>query len=255
MDTSAKPSIAFFLPAWNEAENLPFVVGEAVDHLDKQGHEFVVIIVNDGSKDDTSTVCKRLESLYGDKVRTETHIRNLGYGGALQTGLKTGLAMGYDWIGFCDADGQFAPQEVSKLLNEALSANADVAIGFRIKRADNWTRKLIGHAWQLLSRAIVKHEAFNVDCGFKLFKREGLKLFADQLTAMQGAAISPEIMRYVKEHQLRVVNVGVTHGPRRYGKQSGAKIHVAFSSIRELNRINRKFKRALKHHDSKEMAA
>jgi glycosyltransferase involved in cell wall biosynthesis len=236
MDTSARPSVAFFLPAHNEALNLPYVVGEAVDYLNGQCDQFIVIIVDDGSKDETVQVFQQLKMLYADHVRLISHEVNIGYGGALISGLKAGLDSGYPWIVFCDADGQFQPHEAGKLLDRAMANGADVVVGYRTKRADNMFRRVMGRLWHLLSLQIVGYGISDIDCGFKLFSREALLLFADDLVETK-AAISPEIMAHIKKHELTVADVGVSHQPRLYGVQSGAQLAVIWASLLGLLRV------------------
>ena len=100
-------SVALFLPAWNEAENLPYVVGEAAAFLHDRGGDFTVIIVNDGSTDNTDEVVASLQKVFPGHVQLVKHERNLGYGAALRSGLKAGLDTHYDWVCFVDGDGQF----------------------------------------------------------------------------------------------------------------------------------------------------
>lgn len=219
-----------FLPAWNEAANLPIVVSEAVLYLQSRNEPFVVIIVDDGSTDDTADVARTLECTYPGCVKLVQHGTNMGYGAALRTGFGACLETGHDWIGFCDADGQFKPHDIGKLIDTATEQNSDMAIGYRIERADNFKRRVMGRAWHVLSRTLLGYNAKDVDCGFKVFKRSALSYLNAHLTG-EHATISPEILARAHRARMKVVEVGVDHFPRQYGTQSGASLNVIWASV------------------------
>jgi glycosyltransferase involved in cell wall biosynthesis len=221
---------AMFLPAWNEADNLPTVVTEAVMYLKSRNQPFEVIIVDDGSTDSTADVARMLEVTYPGYVRLVQHHENKGYGAALRTGFKAGLEANFEWIGFCDADGQFKPQDIGKLIESAVDSGSDIAIGYRIERADSFKRRVMGRAWHVLSRVVLGYKAVDVDCGFKVFRRQALHHLDSQL-AGNHATISPEILARAFRAELKVVEVGIDHFPRQYGTQSGSSFNVIVSSV------------------------
>lgn len=227
---TAQSGTAMFLPAWNEAENLPTVVTGAVTYLQSRNEPFVVIIVDDGSTDDTASVAQTLEAAYPGCVRLVRHDVNRGYGAALRTGFKACLDSGLEWIGFCDADGQFKPQDIGRLITSAVQSESDIAIGYRIERADSFKRRVMGRMWHELSRAILGYKAIDVDCGFKVFRRQALSHLCAQLTG-DHATISPEILARAFRARMKVVEVGVDHFPRQYGTQSGASFNVIWASV------------------------
>jgi len=224
---------AMFLPAWNEAENLPTVVEEAVTYLRSRDEPFVVIIVDDGSIDNTPQVAAQLQHAYPGEIQFIQHATNMGYGAALRSGFRAGLDSGFRWIGFCDADHQFKPYDIGLLLDHAHVNEADIAIGFRIKRADNFMRRFIGRTWHLLSRSVLQYKARDVDCGFKLFSRDALLLIEPKLTS-KYASISPELLTHAHQANLKIVEVGIRHYPRHHGVQSGANWRVMWESFAGL---------------------
>ncbi|MET0979868.1 MAG: glycosyltransferase family 2 protein [Candidatus Saccharimonadales bacterium] len=227
---TAKRGTAMFLPAWNEADNLPIVVSEAVLYLHSRNEPFVVIIVDDGSTDNTAEVARMLEVTYPGHVRLVQHRVNKGYGAALRTGFKACLESNFEWNGFCDADGQFKPQDIGKLITSAVESDSDIAIGYRIARADNFKRRMMGRAWHKLSRALLGYKAIDVDCGFKVFRRHALHSLNTQL-AGNHATISPEILARAFRAGLKVVEVGIDHFPRNHGTQSGSSLNVIWESV------------------------
>lgn len=236
-------STAMFLPAWNEAANLPIVVGEAVVYLQSRNEPFVVIIVDDGSTDNTADVARMLEYTYPGCVKLVQHDANKGYGAALRTGFRACLETGHEWIGFCDADGQFKPHDIGKLIDTAAEQNSDLAIGYRIERADNFKRRVMGRAWHVLSRTLLGYDAKDVDCGFKVFRRHALHRLEAHLSG-DHATISPEILARAFRARMKVVEVGIDHFPRKFGTQSGASLNVIWGSVMGLLFIRQRLNQA-----------
>jgi glycosyltransferase involved in cell wall biosynthesis len=225
-------SVALFMPAWNEASNLPKVVADANTHLAKHYAAHTVIVIDDGSTDETPEVVRALRSRR-PSVRGLRHPQNRGYGAALRTGFHAGLLTGHDWIAFCDADGQFNPADVDDLIAAALDTGADLAVGYRIRRADSLHRRLMGRGWHLVSRAVLGVRARDVDCGFKAIRREALAVLEPELVG-DFATISPELLARARRHSMRIAEVGVAHAPRTSGAASGSSVRVVFGSFVSL---------------------
>src|SRR5262249_61260433 len=99
----------------------------------------------------------------------------------------------------------------------------DAIIGGRVRRADPLTRRLNGHAWTILMRLLFGIRSRDVDCGFKLFRRDLID--AARLRA-RGAMISAELLARMAGEYARIREVEVHHLPRRSGEQSGANVRV-----------------------------
>lgn len=233
-----RPGVAFFLPAHNESENLPTVVRAAHDHLVGRGEGFTIIVVDDGSTDDTRQTLAALQEELPDVLRVVEHPSNAGYGAALRSGFRAGLETGWDRIAFCDSDRQFRPADLDRLQDGLRSADADIAIGYRLQRADNLKRRLMGRGWHVFSRLVLGYRARDVDCGFKLFRRAALATLYPNLTG-NHATISPEILARAHRASLVVTEVAVPHYPRGFGKQTGANATVVYQSIRGLLDVRR----------------
>lgn len=193
------------------------------------GCTYKIIVVDDGSTDNTPSICEDMAEHYGPSVfATIRHNPNRGYGGALRTGIQAGVETGYDLVAFCDSDRQFDPADVVRFVETALEG-ADIVIGYRISRADNLKRRLMGRGWHWLGRAVLGYRAIDVDCGFKLFTREALLRFP----ALRGdhATISPEILYCARRLGLSIREIGVNHFPRGHGTQSGANLRVIAASL------------------------
>ena len=127
----------------------------------------------------------------------------------------------------CDGDGQFDAAELAALV--PMVANFDVVVGRRVRRADRLVRRLNGQAWTALVRLLFGIKITDVDCGFKLFKREFIQ---DLKLNARGAMISTELMVKVGARGARICEVEVGHLPRLAGEQSGARSQGDIARLR-----------------------
>ena len=229
--------IAFFMPAWNEADNLPRVVGSVHDFFKAIGCPFTIIVVNDGSTDDTRDVTDRLKQRYGQHFEV-VHQPNMGYGGALRTGFKHSLGLRHDLIAFFDGDGQFDIADVNLLIKQLIDDDAQLSIGIRSRRADPLRRRLMGRGWHMLSKYLLGYEATDVDCGFKVFTRHTIEKVSPKLRG-NHATISPELLIRARKAGFNTTEVSVKHLPRIAGEQSGANLKVVLSSLAQVFEIRR----------------
>lgn len=231
------PSVALFMPAYNEAENVGDVVARAHQFFDQAGvTNRRVIVVDDGSSDDTAAVLDELRARH--PVDVVTHPTNYGYGRALRSGFEAALATDCEWIAFCDSDGQFNPADMALLLVAAYAHRVQVVLGVRAKRADNLARRIAGRGWHAVSRLVLKYDASDVDCGFKLLHRSAIEAVVPQLQS-DFAAISPELLARLHRGNARFVEVPVPHYPRVHGTQSGLQPRVILRSFVDLYTVRR----------------
>src|SRR5262249_48790861 len=135
-DMHRLPSLSIFMPCYNEEANVERVVRAAVDAGSKVTDDIEVIVVHDGSRDQTGEIADRVAS-QDPRIRAVHNRPNQGYGGAVVRGLTEARK---DWIFFTDGDGQFDMNEIPLLIG--LLDRCDVAVGYRLQRADPWMRKL-----------------------------------------------------------------------------------------------------------------
>lgn len=213
------------MPCFNEAEVLAEVLQGAVAVLPEFVSEFEIIVVDDGSSDNTSTVVEQFAERY-DCVRLVRHTVNRGYGAAVSSGLRAAHG---ELVCFTDGDGQFNLLDLPQLLVEAQAS--DVVIGYRHQRADNGVRRFNARSWKWLMRALIGLRVRDLDCAFKLFPRWVVGQL--QLTA-GGACISAEILAQCFRGGVTVSEVPVNHFPRAAGKATGGNLKVVARAFREL---------------------
>lgn len=233
----ASVGISFFMPGKNEGGNLEGAVRDVSETLDAIGAPHTIIVVDDGSTDDTPYVVARLKERYA-ALRCIRHEHNRGYGAALRTGFAASYATGHGFIAFFDADRQFQAQDLVTLLTRMIQTDADVVVGNRAHRADSLKRKVMGVGWHWLSRLTLGFRIRDVDCGFKLFRREVFDRILPHLDA-EYAAISPQLMTLLTRSGFRIAEADVEHFSRAHGEQTGSNRGVVVRSLEELVRIRR----------------
>jgi glycosyltransferase involved in cell wall biosynthesis len=225
-----KPSISLVLPAYNEAENIEPMVAEATPALESVSDDFEIIVVDDGSADDTAGVSGRVAES-NPHVRLIQHPVNRGFGAAVFTGFT---AAQKDWIFYTDADRQFVLDELSKFV--PFMEQADLIAGYRAPRRDPFMRVLYGKGWSMLCTLLFGYTVRDVDCGFKLFRREIIQELAPKI-ASRGATFSIEWLVRAKRAGYRFAEVPVSHRPRVAGSQTGANMSVIVRAFRELVQV------------------
>lgn len=227
--------ISAVFPAHNEEENIEQVVSEMQDvlHTICAGDSYEIIVVDDGSSDRTAEIVGKLAEI-DPSIRLIQHETNMGYGQAVKTGLQAGRL---DYIFFTDSDLQFDVWELERLIGYL--DRADVVCGYRIERQDPLNRRVIANCWNYLVRVLFYVPVRDIDCAFKIFKREALSgLHIESV----GALINTELMVKLGRSGYGVAEVGVNHFPRIGGEQSGAKLSVIAMAFRELVRMRRYLK-------------
>jgi glycosyltransferase involved in cell wall biosynthesis len=132
----APPPIVLFLPARNEAENVAGVLARVPPDI--AGHPVVPLVIDDGSTDATTMTA---EAAGADVV---TMPAPSGLGAAVRRGLAEAVARGAAAIAFCDADGEYAPEELERLVAPILDGDADYVVGSRFAGGD---RRMRPHRW------------------------------------------------------------------------------------------------------------
>jgi glycosyltransferase involved in cell wall biosynthesis len=227
--------LSVFFPAYNEEKRLEKTVLSAIKVLPSVADKWEVIIVNDGSKDKTGQVAKKIASK-NKNVSVIEHEVNRGYGAALKSGLYSAK---YRWITFIDSDGQFDFSEIDQFIETQNKTNADLVIGYYKSRAVPFYRKVNSTLWQLVVFALFGLKVRDIDCAFKLIDAKIVKKIP-QLESERGAFISSELLIKAKKVGAKIVEIPVSHFPREGGVGTGASLNVIIKSFVDLFRLWRK---------------
>jgi glycosyltransferase involved in cell wall biosynthesis len=238
--TSLLPGLSIVLPCFEEEDNVARAITTAADAAACVSTDFEIVVVDDGSTDRTSEVASRYVTGSG-LVRLLVHPENRGYGAALRTGLA---AARMPWVLIADADLQFDFGELEDFA--LLTRSADLVAGRRVDRQDPLGRRLNAAAWNWLMRTLFDLPVRDVDCAFKLLRRE---LLDGMVLASTGALFSTELLIACRAQGARIVEHDVRHRPRVAGEPSGGRLSVIarafgelareYASLRTLSRVPR----------------
>lgn len=165
--------VLIIIPAYNEAGT----IADVLRGLRAAAPEYDRIVINDGSQDATARV---VEDLSEKQLKLPF---NLGYGLALQCGMKYALAEGYETIVSIDADGQHRPEDVPHLVETLNGSAADMVIGSRFceDHAYNsqFNRRIGQILFSYLTRLLIGHRIYDTTSGFKAFRADTCAAIAD----------------------------------------------------------------------------
>ena len=202
----------------------------AFEVLAQRSSDYEVIVVNDGSSDATAIVLEKLATHFAPRMIVVTHEMNRGYGGALRSGFETATK---DLVFYTDGDGQYDVRELHKLL-DLITPETGLVNGYKLERNDPQHRILIGSLYNALSRALFRIRIRDVDCDFRLVRRELLEQI--KLTSTSGT-ICVELIRKLELSGCRVVETGVHHYPRLHGSSQFFRIRSLLKTLGQLIRL------------------
>src|SRR5687768_7178409 len=205
------PGLSVFFPAYNDGGTIASLVITAVKVAGSVTPDFEVIVVNDGSSDDTPKILDELARIYPDHVRIVHHPKNRGYGGALRTGFATATK---DFIFYTDGDGQYDPAEMTALVPK-MTDDVDWVNGWKISRSDPLHRIVIGRLYHHMVKLLFGLKVRDVDCDFRLMRR---RIFEVVQLEKNSGVICLEMMKKFQDAGFRVAEHPVHHYHRTYGK-------------------------------------
>ena len=236
-------SLSIVLPAYNEAENVEQAVSHVSEGAQTLDRDYEIILVNDGSTDRTGEIGRQLEKEVPN-FRLVEHYPNRGYGGALKAGFE---AAEKELIAFYPGDAQFDFGEITRLLERLEEKDADIVCGYRVDRQDTAIRRLNAWGWNFVVRLLFGYLCRDIDCGFKLFRREVL----DHVNIVSdGAMIDTELLAGAKARGFRIVEAPLTHLPREAGEATGANVAVIVKAFQDLIRFRLSLSRELREESS-----
>jgi glycosyltransferase involved in cell wall biosynthesis len=226
------PTYSIVLPAYNESERIAATLEKIFAHADQRGWQVEVIVVNDGSTDDTARIVREFASKHPTLCLLENP-GNRGKGYSVRNGM---LHAHGDILLFSDADLSSPIAEADKLF-DAIHQGADIAIGSRwvkaelqIKRQPLY-RQLLGRIFNLALRLVLGLNFKDTQCGFKAFTRNAAqKIFPLQRIERWG--FDPELLYLASKCGLAVIEVPVT-----WSHREGTRINPVLDGIRMLGEI------------------
>lgn len=227
-----KDGLSVFFPTYNESANIKNTVEKAVAVLKKSFKTWEIIIIDDGSTDATGKITDDLAAT-DKRIRVIHHSHNQGYGMALKTGMYNSI---YPWITFTDSDGQFDFSEIRDFIDKRDQTGADLIIGYYRHRQVSFFRKLNTFLWQSVVFLLFGLHVRDIDCAFKLFSHKVIDKIP-KLESERGAFISSEFLIKSQKAGFKIVEIPVSHYPRRAGQGTGAQLNVIIKSFTDLFRL------------------
>ncbi|MSO52237.1 MAG: glycosyl transferase [Acidobacterium sp.] len=224
------PSLSVFFPAYNDAGTIASLVMTAVQVAGTLTPDFEVIVVNDGSRDDTPRLLDQLARIYPDHVRVVHHEQNRGYGGALRTGFATATK---DWVFYTDGDGQYDPSEVTALWTK-MTDDVDWVNGWKISRSDPAHRIVIGRLYHHVVKTLFRLRVRDVDCDFRLMRR---RIFETVHLEKDSGVICVEMMKKFQDAGFRVAEHPVHHYHRAHGRSQFFNFARVFRTLVDLMKL------------------
>lgn len=229
--------LSVFFPTYNEAQAMPATVLKAKKVLEHVARKWEIIIVNDGSTDNSGQEAEKL-AISDKRIHVINHKVNRGYGAAFKTGF---YGAKYKWIAFTDSDGQFVFSEIENFIAKQKDTNADLVIGYYKRRQVSNLKIVTSRMWELAVFLLFGLHVKDIDCGFKFVGKHVIDSI-QKLESERGAFISSEFLIKAKKKGFKIVEIPVTHLPRKSGKGTGRHIRVILQSFIDLFRLWRKLK-------------
>jgi glycosyltransferase involved in cell wall biosynthesis len=224
------PSLSVFFPAYNDAPSLPGLLARTFAVLEAHVVDYEVIVIDDGSYDGTAAVLEQLRGQYGARLRVVTHPRNRGYGGALRSGFEAATR---EIVFYTDGDSQYDVGELPRLL-QLVGPDTGLVNGYKLERHDPAHRIWIGKTYNFCARLLFRIRIRDIDCDYRLIRRALLERI--HLTSTSGT-ICVELVRKLEMTGCGVVETGVRHYPRLYGKSQFFRLRSLATTLYELVRL------------------
>ena len=217
-------SISLVTPAYNEGESIRVFLEDAVEIIKKNKLEAEIIVVNDGSTDDTKDICERLSKRH-QIIKLINHEINKGYSCAVSTGIKHATK---DFIILIDSDGQFDVKDIPAFLKKHNETRADVIVGHRVNRKGTFLRKLMSRGMTKTSNLLFGLKLKDTQCAFQFIKTGVLKSVDIESPSFQAPT---EIKIKLAALGYDFEQIPITHHERRKGKTSVKAFKIIPSTI------------------------
>jgi dolichyl-phosphate beta-glucosyltransferase len=199
--------LSIVIPMYNEEYRISKTLYKIISYLDKEKYDYEIILVDDGSKDQTLNVIRKLTN---DRIRIISNTKNNGKGYVVRQGI---MAAKKEWILFSDADLSTPIEELETIKNYIHSH--DVVIGSRALKDSNilvyqpFYRAWSGKIFNLIVKLLAVRGIQDTQCGFKIFSKDAAqKIFSKQ--RLNGFGFDVEVLYLARKYGYKIKEVPVT---------------------------------------------
>jgi len=225
-------SVSIIIPAYNEQERLPQTLRATADYFASRPEPFDILVVDDGSRDDTPGVVARFQSENPHvPVQCLSYGTNRGKGYAVRYGMLR--AQGHLRL-FCDADLATPPEEYDIVLNAMQAKGASVGIGSRPLHGSTllvhqpWYREALGRGFNKAVRLLAVPGIADTQCGFKVFTADAAQQIFSRCRLDSFASDSESL--YVASR----LGYAIAEVPIRWSHKDGSKVNMARDGLKTL---------------------
>ncbi|HEV2047403.1 MAG TPA: dolichyl-phosphate beta-glucosyltransferase [Chthoniobacterales bacterium] len=228
------PAFSVVVPCFNEAARIGQTIHATLDYLNTASPESELIVVNDGSTDETSTIARNALAPAKIEARLLENFPNRGKGAAVGRGLLAAQRP----IGlFFDADLSTPLSEIPKVIEPIANGDVDLAFGSRaldrslIGQHQPWRREQAGRVFNLLVRIATGLPFWDTQCGFKAFRLDVCRPILEAVR-IEGFAFDVELLYLADRAGLRLREI-----PVRWNHAEGSKVQFIHDSLRMLREV------------------
>jgi len=220
---AATPELMVVMPVFNEQASVARVVEEWFPALEAVGMNFVFVAIDDGSRDRTLEILKRLQVRLGGRFQIVSH-ENCGHGQTCLEGYRFAIAEKIPWVLQIDSDGQCDPRFFAQIW--ARRQRHDVVYGVRKRRDDGWKRVLASHILQLTLLLTCGAFCRDANVPYRLMRTVALEIFVDRIPTDFNLANVAMAVLLRKDRRIR-------HGavPIRFRARNGGEPSVPFGKF------------------------
>ena len=230
--SNSRNDIFVVVPAYNEEKT----VSHIIEGIAKEGYN--VVLVNDGSKDNTLNLAIESKRRYPDKIFIVSHFINRGLGAALKTGIDVAVRKHAKYILTFDADGQHEISDIEKVVKPLQDGKADVCIGARPFKDMPFSKSFANLVMNLLTLIFYRRNVKDSQSGLRAFTADA----ASQINIVSsGYAVSSEFIREISDKNFKLEEVTITtiYTPETQHKGTDAIVglKILFKMILDLFRL------------------
>jgi glycosyltransferase involved in cell wall biosynthesis len=223
-----KLEITIFFPVYNDENTIANMTEKCINVLKEIASNFEVIIINDGSPDNSGAVADEMANKY-EYVRVIHHPQNKGYGAAIKSGLENAQ---YEWVCFTDGDDEYDIEDLRKMIH--LKDYYDLIITFRYVKLYSTLRVFISGMYNKIFRVIFRTNYRDISTGLRLMR----KSVYDDLTIISDSPfIGAEITLRTMLKGYRVGEMGIQTFPREFGKGASVSPKNIIRTIKDMRKV------------------